>query len=240
VPSAGQQARRVSVVGAMVFVGATLVSTSVPANAYFVDTPEQSAVKLAVAAREGSATGGAASAREQRFVAGPVRDDNLGRDDYSVTTPSSGPASLTSSSTAAVQWPFPDVVPISSGFGGRQVANCNFCSTNHQGLDFTPGAGTPIHAIAAGTVSRVELGGGALGYNVWIDHVVDGEPVTTVSAHMLAGSIRVSEGQQVTAGQTIGLVGSTGNSTGAHLHFEVHVAGTPVDPYPWLVAHAGR
>ncbi|GAA4677522.1 M23 family metallopeptidase [Frondihabitans cladoniiphilus] len=234
---------RFGVIGAMLFVGATIVSTSVPANAYFVDTPSASAVKLAVAARSGTTTSGTLDpASAQRYVApGGVAVTAVGRDGYSVTSPSiiSSAGTFTNDPLSAIQWPFPTGVPISSGFGSRKVANCSFCSTFHQGLDFTPGAGTPIQIVADGTVSKVEQGGGALGYNVWIDHVIDGQKVTTVYAHMTAGSIRVTKGEQVTVGQIVGLVGSTGNSTGAHLHFEVHLDGVSVDPYPWLVAHAG-
>ena len=56
----------------------------------------------------------------------------------------------------------------------------------------------------------------------------------TLYAHMLSGSRKVSEGQKVTQGQVLGTVGSTGNSTGTHLHFEVLIKGSPVNPIPYL------
>ncbi len=56
----------------------------------------------------------------------------------------------------------------------------------------------------------------------------------TLYGHMLANSRRVKEGDKVSQGQTIGTVGSTGNSTGTHLHFEVRVNGSPVNPLPYL------
>ncbi|GAA4265536.1 peptidoglycan DD-metalloendopeptidase family protein [Frondihabitans peucedani] len=244
--TAAQRTTRWGVAAAMLFVGATIVSTSVPANAYFVDTPEHVAVKLAAAAEAGTTPGGAAAVGGQDFVAsGAISSEDLDRDGYSVTSKvqaikNTSTGAFTNDSTAAVQWPFAVGVPISSGFGARQVANCSFCSTFHEGLDFVPGAGSPIQIIADGTVSKVDQGSGALGYNVWIEHTIGGKKITSVYAHMIAGSIRVTEGQQVKVGQIVGLVGSTGNSTGAHLHFEIHIDGVPVDPYPWLEANAGQ
>lgn len=243
--TAAQRTTRWGIGAAMLFVGATIVSTSVPANAYFVDTPEHVAVKLAAAVQSGTTVGGQAVTGGQKFVAsGAVAAEDLDRDGYSVTAKTqpiknTSSSTFTNDSSAAVQWPFAVGVPISSGFGSRQVANCGFCSTFHEGLDFVPGAGSPIQIIADGTVSKVDQGSGALGYNVWIEHTIGGKKVTSVYAHMIAGSIKVTEGQQVKVGQLVGLVGSTGNSTGAHLHFEIHIDGVPVDPYPWLVANAG-
>ncbi|ROQ39405.1 murein DD-endopeptidase MepM/ murein hydrolase activator NlpD [Frondihabitans sp. PhB188] len=246
VSTRGRRTRRFGVLGGLLFVGATVVATSVPANAYFVDTPEHVAVKLAAAVEAGTTVGGATSSTAgQGYIAsGTVVGASLGRDGYSVSAPkvtssSTDTGAFANDSTAPVQWPFATTSPISSGFGSRQVANCSFCSTFHEGLDFTPGAGTPIQIIADGTVSKVEQGGGALGYNVWIDHTINGVPVTSVYAHMVAGSIKVTLGEKVKVGQQVGNVGSTGNSTGAHLHFEIHLNGVPVDPYPWLVANAG-
>jgi murein DD-endopeptidase MepM/ murein hydrolase activator NlpD len=224
--------KRVTVVGAMVFAGAMLVSTSVPANAFFVDTDERTVAKKAAAS--------------QTFVAGAAAEDAASRDGYSVTELKVAPVSeyaSTSSSTfsndvaGTVQWPFATGVPISSGFGGRHVTNCGFCSTFHNGLDFVPGAGSPIQAIADGTVSAVTGPGGAFGNHVEIEHVIGGEKVTSTYSHMQTGSVQVSVGEKVTVGQLVGKVGSTGNSTGAHLHFEIHLGGVPVDPYPWLTAN---
>ena len=142
--------------------------------------------------------------------------------------------------TSAVQWPFTQGVPISSGFGPRSVAGCGFCSTNHQGLDMNPGSGTPIQAIADGVVADVGNPSGAYGVWIIIDHVIDGQEVSSMYAHMLQGSLELSIGEAVTVGQIIGAVGSTGASTGAHLHFEVRMNGTlPVDPYAWLKGQVG-
>ena len=90
-----------------------------------------------------------------------------------------------------------------------------------------------------GVVTAVESTGG-LGNHVTIDHIVDGQLVTTTSAHMQSGSVMVSVGQAVRAGDQIGRVGNTGASTGPHLHFELRLGGTdPVDAYAWISARVG-
>jgi murein DD-endopeptidase MepM/ murein hydrolase activator NlpD len=137
-----------------------------------------------------------------------------------------------------IQWPFPVAVPITSGFGPRHVAGCGFCSSFHEGVDFNPGSGVPIQAIADGVVSKVEFDSGGLGNNVTIDHLIKGQKVQSVYGHMLSGSVRVVVGQVVKVTDMVGQVGSTGASTGAHLHLEIHLNGTPVDPFAWLKANA--
>jgi len=145
-------------------------------------------------------------------------------------------STYTNNTDSAVQWPFPVGVPISSRFGPRSSPG-GIGSTNHKGVDFTPGQGTPINAIAAGVVSHVQQSdAGGLGVYVVIDHVIDGQAVSSWYGHMLTGSPLVSEGQPVLVGQPIGSVGNTGTSTGAHLHLEIHEGSTPVDPYAWLLA----
>lgn len=103
----------------------------------------------------------------------------------------------------------------------------------HAGVDFDPGYGAPVLSMADGIVTDVGWFGG-YGYRVEISHP-DLE-VTTLYGHMIDGSAMVTVGQKVSVGDPIGLVGSTGKSTGAHLHFEVRVNGAPVDPIQWLDA----
>lgn len=98
----------------------------------------------------------------------------------------------------------------------------------HDGIDFGAGRGTPIRAAAAGTVVFAGPRGG-YGNTVIIDH---GNSLATLYAHQDA--LYVVAGAPVTAGQQIGAVGSTGLSTGPHLHFETRVAGAPVDPLLYL------
>jgi len=98
----------------------------------------------------------------------------------------------------------------------------------HSGLDFAGSVGTGIRAAASGTVTSTGYEG-AYGNRVVIDH---GNGVETTYNHL--SSISVSTGQKVTAGDRIGSLGSTGNSTGPHLHFEVSKGGKFVDPEGWL------
>jgi murein DD-endopeptidase MepM/ murein hydrolase activator NlpD len=98
----------------------------------------------------------------------------------------------------------------------------------HSGLDLAVGAGTPVRAAAAG-VASVSYSAVGYGISIVLDH---GGGITTLYGHLLSASLR--SGQVVAAGGEIGRVGSTGLSTGPHLHFEVRRAGRPVDPNPWL------
>nr|WP_237399296.1 M23 family metallopeptidase [Rathayibacter iranicus] len=139
---------------------------------------------------------------------------------------------------ASIQWPFAVGVPVGDRFGYR---NCAGCSVNHGGTDFNPGDGSPIQSIADGVVRTVIDGEGSLGVHVIVDHEIDGQLVSSVYAHMQHGSAAVHEGDPVKVGQLLGLVGTTGMSTGPHLHFEIRLDGvTKVDSYLWLKANAGR
>jgi murein DD-endopeptidase MepM/ murein hydrolase activator NlpD len=100
----------------------------------------------------------------------------------------------------------------------------------HTGLDFPEPMGTPIHAGGVGVVSFTGFNTGGYGNLVVITHRLGFE---SWYAHM--SRIASSVGQRVVGGQTIGYVGSTGHSTGPHLHFEVRHFGTPVDPIPYLL-----
>jgi murein DD-endopeptidase MepM/ murein hydrolase activator NlpD len=117
--------------------------------------------------------------------------------------------------------------PITSGFGPR-VHPIFHDVRMHTGIDFGATQGTPIHAAADGTVVSAGVLGG-YGNATVIDH---GSSMATLYGHQSA--ILVTAGQHVLRGQVIGLVGCTGFCTGPHLHFEVRIHGTPVDPMPYL------
>ena len=100
----------------------------------------------------------------------------------------------------------------------------------HTGIDLAAGTGAPISAVAAGAVVTASSEGG-YGHVVRVQH----DPLTvTVYAHL--SEVLVVPGQRVSAGTHVGREGSSGRSTGPHLHFEVRVDGAPVDPLPWLRA----
>jgi len=138
------------------------------------------------------------------------------------------------SSYSVVQWPVPVGTPISSGFGLRE---CDGCETNHTGTDFNPGNGYPAQVIADGVVTEAGWDSTGYGNKVVVQHVIDGQVVSTLYAHLQDDSIAVTVGQTITRGTVVGLVGSTGESTGPHLHLSVIIDGTMIDPYPWLLAH---
>ncbi len=128
----------------------------------------------------------------------------------------------------------PQVLPasleyISSGFGFR-VDPFTGAGAFHPGLDFRGPIGAPIYAAARGTVSFVGQRSG-YGNCVEIDH---GNGLITRYAHM--SGFRTTIGKAVQPGEVIGLIGSTGRSTGPHLHFEVRIHDRPVNPRPFLEA----
>lgn len=146
-------------------------------------------------------------------------------------------ATFTNNPSGTIQWPFAVGVHIGDRFGYR---DCWGCSSNHGGQDFNPGLGAEIQAIADGVVSNSTDSGGSLGVVMMIDHVINGELITSVYAHMEYDSRRFEVGDTVQVGDPIGTTGDTGMSTGPHLHFEIRIGGingTKVDPLEWLYAN---
>ncbi|MGY0235234.1 peptidoglycan DD-metalloendopeptidase family protein [Longispora urticae] len=118
--------------------------------------------------------------------------------------------------------------PVTSGFGTRMDPYFQRVAP-HAGLDMAAPVGTPVLAAAPGRVLRAGWADG-YGYYTCLDH--PDRAIWTCYAHQSV--ILVRPGEQVHAGQPIGLAGSTGASTGPHVHFEVRRGGSPVDPRPWL------
>ncbi|HVM20352.1 MAG TPA: peptidoglycan DD-metalloendopeptidase family protein [Egibacteraceae bacterium] len=146
--------------------------------------------------------------------------------------PLGGLAAQRGSGPAAGGWTWPAAGPVTSGFGPR-VHPVTGRRRLHAGIDIGAPAGAPARAAAAGTVT---FAGAVSGYGttVVVDH---GGGVTTLYGHL--SGLATAAGARVTAGSVVGRVGSTGLSTGPHLHFEVRRAGTPLDPATWLRGAGG-
>ena len=137
------------------------------------------------------------------------------------------------SSATGFIWPTRGAYSVSSHYGYRSASISGW--SYHGGIDIVLGtgssAGIPVVASASGTVVIANSGWRGYGHTVVIDH---GGGIQTRYAHMYPGSITVRVGQKVYQGQQIGRIGSTGNSTGPHLHFEMLVNGRKVNPYPYI------
>ena len=142
---------------------------------------------------------------------------------------SSASGSGNSANGVSLAWPVGSR-NITSGFGPRSASSTNGVgSTYHMGIDIgSVGYTTPVGAAAAGVVTVATRSGGAGNY-VAVSH---GNGVVTLYMHL--SSISVSVGDSVSQGQTLGITGSTGNSTGPHLHFAVQIDGSYVNPMNYL------
>ncbi len=230
-------------VGVMGIVGAVTVGMTTPAQAVAAASGVDASMMSIVAPGDTGSTDLGAGEIQAYVAPATVEAETLDRSgNYDTTTVAelASQAGISNFSSlfhndpnSAIQWPFVVGVTMSYGFGMRD-------GKLHKGIDFTPGAGSPIQAIADGTVRVASEAGGDYGVHVIIDHVVDGQLISSHYAHMLYGSLKVVPGQKVTVGTVLGNTGNTGRSYGAHTHFELLMNGTtPIDPMPWLREHAG-
>jgi murein DD-endopeptidase MepM/ murein hydrolase activator NlpD len=174
------------------------------------------------------------------FLAGPAVAGAT-REDLSATRASAGDADY---HAMFVNWqhadqPQQDAVAIPAG---QPVDGANLTSgfgirtdpfrgraAMHPGIDLAGPLGTPVYATADGVVDRSEWNNGGYGNLIEIDH---GQGIQTRYGHL---SQRIAQsGQRVRRGDLIGLMGSTGRSTGSHLHYEVRVAGQAINPIPFV------
>lgn len=231
-------------VGVMSIAGLLAVGMTLPAEAVAAVQGAQSLGATSLVAASGSSAAGAADDEIQAFVtSSDVQNESLARSDSFSTVSLIQVASeeginysnevFTNDPEAAIQWPFKVGVGMSSGYGMRW-------GRLHEGIDFVPGEGAPIQAIADGVVRIATEQGGAYGVTVYIDHVIDGQVITSHYSHMQYGSLQVKAGQTVKVGDIVGHTGNTGRSYGAHLHFEIIINGSTIDPLPWLRENAGR
>ena len=119
-------------------------------------------------------------------------------------------------------------LPVTGTISSRYGVSSKIRVSTHTGLDIAATTGTPIKVVADGTITLAAYSG-SYGYLVKVDH---GNGVETWYGH--TSKMLVKDGQKVKAGDTIALVGSTGNSTGPHLHFEVRINGEHVNPQKYL------
>lgn len=131
------------------------------------------------------------------------------------------------------EWPLKIKLPIpgcmTSPFGSQRLQNGKLTGDFHAGLDQRGAAGTPIKSIAAGTVKVAQefnLRGGTVG----VDH---GQGLASIYMHM--SKVVAVEGTHVEQGAVLGYVGSTGRSTGPHLHWTLYAQGIPVNPRQWVI-----
>jgi murein DD-endopeptidase MepM/ murein hydrolase activator NlpD len=225
---------------AMVFVVALAVGMSIPASAL---SPLAGAVSASGQSVSTGLAGGKASIQAASVSADETVDTGT-RDGFQVMSWAQVLASKYahvdnyqySGGNGSVRWPFPYQVPISSPFGPR-ISPCKGCTSFHEGVDFTPGEGAAIFAIADGVVTERDDGNGSYGNYIKITHHINGHTVISTYAHMLHGSSPIVLGQTVKVGDFLGLVGMTGEATGPHLHFEINVDGVTIDPIPWMEAN---
>jgi murein DD-endopeptidase MepM/ murein hydrolase activator NlpD len=138
-------------------------------------------------------------------------------------------ASLDTSEMGNVPDMWPILGPINSGFGERDDPVLgNGEGEFHKGVDIGSPDGTPVHAPANGRVIKAAMGNG-YGREIEIDH---GNGIVTVYGHLQG--YNVVEGQNVVKGEVIGFVGHSGRTTGSHLHYEVQIRGSAVNPHKYL------
>ncbi len=161
----------------------------------------------------------AALSREEATLSGLIRSRQAAAEASSAAPSAAANAPAARVGGSGVAWPTNGSV--TSGFGYRW-------GSLHAGIDIANGTGTPIRAAKAGTIILAGWNGG-YGNCIVIDH---GGGFSTLYGHL--SRLRASDGQRVSQGDLLGDMGSTGNSTGSHLHFETRVNGSPQDPTRYL------
>ena len=242
--AAASKRRPLRSLATLAIVAGLVAAVGIPAYGALV--PETDAKTIQQAAEEGA---------QSLIVASEVKGSTLQRDSYSATTEAeiakkkaaaaaaarakmlgstasvNMDLSLVGPGTGPVRWPLAKITRIGDGFMSRGGA--------HHGVDLIAPGGTPIFASTSGVVRVSQESYYGYGVAIVIDGVIDGRKVSTLYSHLRYGSRTVGVGSHVQAGQVIGLVGATGRAFGNHLHFEVKINGSLVDPLAFLRANAG-
>ncbi|MGC1211507.1 MAG: M23 family metallopeptidase [Micromonospora sp.] len=218
--------------GALALVGLGLGGVSVATGDHATPTP--AAVDFDAQARAEAASRADRSARESTAPVTPSATPTPVSPSPSPSKASPKPTKKATAKPSPTRTAKPKptwVIPMK----GAEITSCygQRWGTLHAGIDFAMPEGTPIHAAAAGTVVKAGDVGDGYGNSVFIDH---GNGYLTHYAHQ--SRLAVSVGDKVSAGEVIGYEGSTGDSTGPHLHFEVHQGQmwNQIDPAPFLRA----
>ena len=151
-----------------------------------------------------------------------------------VETDDSLPTAFTFRAEALVNYPFSETVLLTDPFGYRTAPVEQF----HDAQDFAAAAGTPIQAIADGTVLEAGFATDGCGFGLKLEHEIDGKDVTSRYCHMQMGSHTLAVGDDVQMGDDVGRVGNTGMSFGPHLHLALVVDEVPTDPMPFLAKYS--
>ncbi|MEU5787836.1 M23 family metallopeptidase [Micromonospora purpureochromogenes] len=223
---------RALVVGAVALVGLGLAGASTIAFDRD-DAPAPTAVSLDAASRAEDAARADRSARESAIPATPSASPTTAGPTASPSaTPTRKATPKPTPTVRKTTKPKPSwVIPMA----GAEITSCygQRWGTLHAGIDFAMPAGTPVRAAFGGTVEKAGDVGDGYGISVVVNH---GNGYLTHYAHL--STTKVGVGEKVGAGETLGLEGSTGDSTGPHLHFEVHQGQlwNQIDPAPFLRA----
>ena len=177
----------------------------------------------------------AALTQQQRLGTGPTPADayDLLGDVTAESAPPDAAWTFTNFTDARVQYPFASSVSLTDGFGERAFPVSGF----HDAQDFAASLGTPVQAIADGTVIEAGWTQDGCGFGLKLEHRIDGQDVTSRYCHMWGESHSLAVGDRVAVGQEVGRVGATGLAFGAHLHFVITVDGEAIDPMPFLLKY---
>ncbi|WP_336652137.1 MULTISPECIES: M23 family metallopeptidase [unclassified Leucobacter] len=133
-----------------------------------------------------------------------------------------------------LRYPFDQTMPLTDGFGYRTVPVEQF----HDAQDIAAANGTPIRIIGDGVVVEAGWANDGCGFSLKVQHLVDGQDLTSRYCHMEGESHAYQVGDRVRSGDEAGRVGNTGLSFGAHLHLALRLNGEPIDPLPFIEANA--
>lgn len=174
----------------------------------------------------------AARAEAERIARERKAEEERRKNQPRPPAPAPAPAPAPPAGSGGYGYPLPRWYPVTSGFGPRYIPGLAASAYYHYGIDLGAPCGTPALATAAGTVTTANWHYLAGNWVIINYGIVNGNSIQVIYMHFTKHN--VSAGQRVNRGDVVGFVGTTGNSTGCHLHYEVHVNGQPVNPVPYM------